>query len=568
MQASGIWGWARAWRPRQRCAASSALIAAVAFLTYGKNGSFGFIYDDYWTIVGNTYLTRPLRELVAATLSGLSIDWAMPDATRPMMVASMWIDRQLFGLSPSGYHLHSLALYALVCVLAFCLAFGLLRSFAAALVAGLAFAVLPLHVEVATAINYREDLLAAVGIFGVAALCFWPWRSPWRWQGYACALLWAYALFAKESALILPAVVAVLALVRRPALLRHGVATPTLLLLGAVAVLWSNWRFGVSRLGEQIPTASYASWPERILRAARFELLGAWKSLLPIAPRPEVAPLPAPHWIWALGLALFVAGLVWLARRRRFRVLAAAGGLTLVAPLLTSPLIAPLNEVADRYWFVGSFAAALVIGWAWRALAPSPSRWALAALLVGASVASSKASAVWASEVDLWTFAVQTAPNSARAWSSLARVHRYANQEELAARALARSLSLRPNYLPARTARVLDLLWFGRLAEARRQLDAIRDDPGINADSLRVARRCAALPDAAQASHCARRSVPAGLILGDPEKLRAVSEHMQSLAPPLPALPPRLPPPDAGAADAGPAAAGAAGAGAALGQRH
>ena len=77
MQASGIWGWARAWRPRWRCAVSCALITVVAFATYGKNGSFGFIYDDYWTIVGNTYLTRPLRELVAAALSGRSVDWAM-----------------------------------------------------------------------------------------------------------------------------------------------------------------------------------------------------------------------------------------------------------------------------------------------------------------------------------------------------------------------------------------------------------------------------------------------------------------------------------------------------------
>ena len=195
----------------------------------------------------------------------------------------------------------------------------------------------------------------------------------------------------------------------------------------------------------------------------------------------------------------------------------------------------------------------MILGWAWRALGASPSRWALAALLVGASVASSKASAVWSSEVNLWTFAVQTAPESPRAWTSLARVHRYADQEELAARALARSLSLRANYLPARTAGVLDALWFGRLDEARFQLEAISDDPRLNADSLRVARRCAALPDAAQASDCARRSVPAGLILGDPEKLRAVSEHMQSLAPalPPPPPPPRLSPADAGAADGG-----------------
>src|SRR6185295_8564529 len=103
--------------------------------------------------------------------------------------------------------------YALVSVLVFLLAFALFRSFAAALAAGLAFAVMPLHSEVVSAVNYREDLLAALGVFGAAVLCFWPAPKAQKWWPYATAALWFYALASKESALSAPLLVGALALV-------------------------------------------------------------------------------------------------------------------------------------------------------------------------------------------------------------------------------------------------------------------------------------------------------------------------------------------------------------------
>lgn len=511
---------------RWRFAWGAAVVALTAFVTYTSTRRFGFIYDDYWTVVGNVHLGKPLRELLAAALSGRSVEWNMPDATRPLMGVSLWVDRQLFGLAPAGYHLHSVALYALVCVLASALAFGLLRSFVPALVAGLAFAVLPIHVEAVAAVNYREDLLAAVGWFGAAALAYWPVRASCRGQALACGALWAVALLAKESALIAPAFVAVLMLVRRPSVLGANVAPPLTLVAGGVAALWLNWRYGLSRLGEQIPTASYASWMERLTRTARFELVGLWKSLVPLGPRPERDKLGEPHWLWCLGLLLVLMILVLLARQRRLRVPAAAGGLALVSPLCTSPLFAPVNELADRYWFMGSFGAALLLGWAVHRVRVRGVLLAALVLLGGLGVASSRASSVWGSEVELWTAAVQNAPASARAWTALSRVHRIAGQRDLAERTMERALALRPGYVSAQAAQVLTSLWFGDLEGARRELARLDASASMPGDTLRSARRCASAADAGAAAACAQRTVPVGLVLGDTERLRVLSERL------------------------------------------
>jgi protein O-mannosyl-transferase len=511
---------------RRRFVVGALVIALASFLTYARVWRFGFIYDDYWTVVGNVHLGRPLRELLAAALSGRTVEWNMPDATRPLMGLSLWLDRRAFGLAPAGYHLHSVALYAGVCVLAFGLAFGLLRSFVPALLAGLAFAVLPIHVEAVAAVNYREDLLAALGWFGAAAVAFWPGRGGFRGQAFVCGALWALALLAKESALVAPAFVAVLLLIRRPSVLGADVVPPLTLVAGAVAALWLNWRYGLSRLGEQIPTASYASWPDRLARTARFELIGLWKSLLPLGPQPERDKLGDAHWAWCLGLAVVVVLVVLLARRRSLRVPAAAVALALISPLCSSPLFAPVNELADRYWFMGSFGAALLLGWAVHRARSRAVLLAAIVLLGGLGVASSRASSVWASEVSLWTVAVQRAPASARAWVALSRVHRMAGQRELAERTLERALTLRPGYVSAQTAGVLNSLWFGDLEGARRQLASMPPEASVQGDSLRSARRCAAAADASAAAACAQRAVPVGLILGDTERLRAVSEQL------------------------------------------
>lgn len=517
---------------RPLLARGAGVVALAAALAYLPSLQHGFIYDDYWTIVGNKHLDRGLSELVSAAASGRSVEWKMPDATRPLIGLSLWVDRQLFGLSAGGHHFSSLLLYTLVSVSAYLLGFALLRSRAAALGAGLAFAVMPLHSEVASAVNYREDLLATLFLFGTATLCFWPVQQETqsgeaRWRALGVGILWFLALASKENAVVAPLFVGVLLLVRP---LRSSALNGSLALAAAVtALLWGNWRAGLSLLGEQIPQAEYASWTERVLRTARFELWSLGSSLLPVRARPEFNPQASPNWLWLVALLVVLAVGAALLRRRSTRGAAGLLALALVAPLGTSPLFAPTNELADRYWFTGSLAAALAVGWTMRHLARR-STFAAAGVLCAICIAGVgrcwAETSAWSSETELWTRAVALAPQSHRAWASLSRVHRMADQPELAEQAIAYSLALRPGYVPAQVARALNLLWLGDRSTARRVLAAVVPKSDLHRDALALASRCASLPTDVAASECARRAVPHGMVLGDVEQLRKRSEQL------------------------------------------
>jgi tetratricopeptide (TPR) repeat protein len=509
-----------------------AVVAAVAALAYARVLSFGFVYDDYWTIVTNTHLERSLLELVGLAWSGKSLAVGVPDATRPLMGWSSWLDRRLFGLEPWAHHLHSLLLYAAVVVSVYLLVLALSRRRFTALCASLLFAVSPMHAEVVASINYREDLLAALGTFAVLALCFWPRLQPSLGVALAAAALWAMALLGKESALALPLVFLALRLARPATRVTWTGPYPLALALCAVGVAWLNWRWGMQAMGDDIPRATYATFDERLYRTARFLVSGGVKALAPLRGRTEYGPLPAASAAWLALLLAAMALVVWLARNKQTRLAAAALGVALCAPLATSPLFAPVNERADRYWFVASLAGALLGAVLLTLLARRALRASLAALLllVGAGFWGSwSASGDWASESSLWASAVKSAPGSARAWMSLSRVHRLAGQPELARRAAERALELRPGYVPARITQSFNALWVGDTASARAALAGLKPARS-ESRAFRLAARCAEQPpDEARA--CIQRTVPQGLVLGDTEALARFTESILSALP-------------------------------------
>ena len=155
-------------------------IALGAMLAFSSVLGHGFVYDDAWTIVENRWLNSPLGELIGLLTSGEALARGVPDATRPAMVLSLWLDRRLFGSSPFGPHLVSLLLYGLCCLLATMLAARISRKRIVTLVAGGFFALAPLHAEPVAAVNYREDLLSAAGVLGVWLCALGPLGAPDR----------------------------------------------------------------------------------------------------------------------------------------------------------------------------------------------------------------------------------------------------------------------------------------------------------------------------------------------------------------------------------------------------
>jgi hypothetical protein len=134
---------------------------------------------------------------------------------RPVYETTFLVDHALFGLRAAGFHAVDVALHLAASVLAALLALRIWSSRSAALLAGLSFAWLPVHVESVAWIAARDSQLAVV--FG--GLAVWLASSPARgapgWLARVCgALAFGVAYLSRESAAVVPAAVALVAWAR------------------------------------------------------------------------------------------------------------------------------------------------------------------------------------------------------------------------------------------------------------------------------------------------------------------------------------------------------------------
>ena len=181
------------------------LCAAIATFVHWRALSNGFALDDVRLVKDNPAIVS------LAHIPRLFVEpyWNIPGEHyglfRPLTVATLAVDRALWGSGPRGFHAVNVALHALVAALAW---FSLRRSgihYGTALIGGMLFAVLPIHTEAVANIAGRGELLAA--LFVLAA-----WlahrraseaepSSPWR---YAAVAAYFAAILSKESAVLAP----------------------------------------------------------------------------------------------------------------------------------------------------------------------------------------------------------------------------------------------------------------------------------------------------------------------------------------------------------------------------
>ena len=176
----------------------------ITVLAYTGIWNAGFVWDDVPLIVQNKAFEDGL------TWSMFTGDlWADSGAGqvasgyyRPLVLLSFALDRAVFGMSPGGYHLHSLLWHCAAI-------WGLWRLLVpmvgdrGALVGSALFALHPVQSEVVVWISARNDLMAAA--FGFAALdCIWKNEAPSRGRMVSALFLTVAAAMSKETAFVLP----------------------------------------------------------------------------------------------------------------------------------------------------------------------------------------------------------------------------------------------------------------------------------------------------------------------------------------------------------------------------
>jgi hypothetical protein len=395
-------------------------VFGVAVAAHARALGNGFVWDDRLILSGQLVAFRSLGLLF---FPPADIPQYSHFYYRPVVFFTYLTDNALGGGTPLPFHLTSILLDAAVSSLVLLLLLRLLgrSALVPAMAGALAFAVHPVHAEVVAWMSARGDALATLGVL-VALLSWSRWlegsRAVWLAAGGAGLL---FGLLAKESAIVGIPLAAALPWITGPT---PSLPAPRAAARRAPAILWAA--IASSALLYLVLRAAGAGFatgmrPPSSVRAV--DLLGALGFYFRALLWPRVTGVvltavlsdPADVLLGLLAVVSFVAGAL-LAVRRRSRI--ALWALAWIALGLVPPLalvVRAISEtpVADRYLYLPSVGAALLVG---LALARLPRRWERAGVGVAAAVLLAwtaltvKGVAIWRDDLRFWNNAVAAAP--------------------------------------------------------------------------------------------------------------------------------------------------------------
>jgi hypothetical protein len=414
------------------------ICAVVGLAAYLPQCEYPFVYDDVFIVSRNP-----------AVAGGSWADWLTqpywpPDIQtdpvyRPVTTLSLRLNYALFGDEPLGFRVTNALLHAICSAVVALLAMRLWRGAAvwAGLIAGLLFAVHPVHVEAVALVVGRGELLAGLFtlwlVYRHVGYLHGP-RAPSVRYHVLTALLFLLALGAKEHAVVaLPAIVCLDIWGRRPradrAPLRRRVDALARshylgLVLALAVFLFARWCLFGGRT--TLPTDQVDPMGNPLAGAPLMTAASTALAMLFLAARLMVVPVGLCP-IWSVGgfelpetpvrldvlagavlaVAVVIVSLVGLRRKWTLAVPLSLAGLSLILPCHFIPAANWL--FAERWLYLPSAFFVLLIAGLGRYRPAVPLAAVIAVALFGATWQYQKN---WASNYDLFESVVARHPNS------------------------------------------------------------------------------------------------------------------------------------------------------------
>jgi len=445
-----------------------AIILLVAAILLPNLGALtcGFLFDDLPMIVENQQL-HSWASLPAAWSTGIWPDGRSIPALRPVaqtVWATLWIAG---GGSPLPFHLANF----LLAVGATLLVWRLLRDVTTpdvAFLAALIWALLPIHTEAVTSIIGSAELLAAVG--GFAAIL-----EHRHGRSGPALLLFALAVFAKESAAAFAGVAAVLWWLAPPRralqknLVRDTAIAGAIVMTALIAhALAAN---GPALIPPMDNPMSLVPWVPRILTALWVQLLYLGKTVFPLKLAadysykqiPLVMGFADPRAV-AGCLLVIVAGIAF----RYWRAARLPVALWVIPFAATANILFPIGTImGERLAYVPTVGVAVALA---GLLVRLPRRWLLlvtALWVIVFAVRTAVRNQDWQTADAFYPALVQASPASTKAWYFLGVWHSTRGRDTAALAAYDRAIAIFPAYPEALNNRGNILVAFGRIAEAK-----------------------------------------------------------------------------------------------------
>jgi len=337
---------------------------------------------------------------------------------RPLVELSFWLDNLLWGMEPRTMHLESILLHCVNSLLVFLLARKLndadTSSSLLPLLAGLLFALHPVHVEAVAWIAGRTDLLLALFVL---SSCYFllRWLEELRWQDLAALMvLFGAALLSKETALAFGAVIVLLLITYpTPATVRQRFCAVGLLAFPLVCIMLYALvlQRGTSGLSRFLTGGTVQ--PVQGLQEA-FIAFGFYAKKL-LLPLPLNFAINEVHPVYGLVGVGLVPVLWWTIRRFRLAgVFFLATALVLMPAVLVAVKQVAWTLFAERYLYLPTAFFVLGLSVCVQKLAGTPRKvvvWATFGLLAVFAGVSLQRTMLWSDKLAFFEDAVAKSPN-------------------------------------------------------------------------------------------------------------------------------------------------------------
>lgn len=379
---------------RQHPALAPALVAGVAVLAHGTMLLRDFVWDD-----------RISREQMAMQGRWLLVQ---PDAfgfVRPGKTLLLSLLDSVFGDAAVLWQGFALCTVVIASLLVWRLAREFLSA-GGALVAALAYAVHPLHVEATGWISALNGTWLTIIAVGYYLLLLENPRSPDGRRLFSLTALFVLALMMKEEAVVLPLTALLLLWLKgeRPAR-AHIVVMGIQYLIAGLFLVYT--RMASAEAGQQLEAMPYPWWvmsltaPRTILsHLAWFFAPYSWGYSQQFDPTSAIYfTLFAAGWIAAVAVAVWA----WRNRRSPSEPLVFLA-IAILGLLPTSNLLPMGNYIfAPRYLAHGGIGLCLLLGWAWQRNPPGFFPAAIFGFwLFAAGLTSARHHLPWQSEAGLY----------------------------------------------------------------------------------------------------------------------------------------------------------------------
>lgn len=465
------------------------VLSAVSLAIYANALWNGFVYDDRYSIVYNDFI-KDIRNISGLFDRGY-FQLSEESSYRPVVTLTHFIEYQLYGLNPWGYHLTNIIIHTINGILLYLFILQLYKKMdvenkrqdVLPLFVSLLFISHPIMTEAVNAVSFREDLLVFGFYSATLVLYFYSKESlsnnktsPAVALYSLSCLAYAAALLSKEMAVTLPLIVLCYETVY------HKKNTSSIF-------------FNVQNLGYIVITMAYLYLRFYLFhnpmerKLVSYETVGSLfttpatifnylkLTLFPISLSASYVSTPVRPLFsflhYFIGAAFLVALIVLSWRRGKGIIF---GTIFFIVTLMPVYHLVP----AERFLYLPVGGLCIVIGLLINRLFiyRKEAQLLMYSIVVIYSTAVISRNMVWKDDYSLWTDAIRKVPSNGRPYNDIGNVYLERGQYDEAIKLYQTAIKLKPDFLEAQNNLGMAYAKLGKFNDAVVELrNALKLDP-------------------------------------------------------------------------------------------